>query len=96
MARLHYPLIPRALVPDAYPSLRLIGALDGPLLVLHGERDEIVPVAQGRALFDAAPEPKRLHLFPDAGHNDLIAFDGEAWAAAIRDWAAQLSVTRGA
>ena len=30
MARLHYPFVPRALVPDAYPSLRLIRGLRAP------------------------------------------------------------------
>jgi uncharacterized protein len=87
MARLHYPLIPRALVPDAYPSLRLIGALDGPLLVLHGERDEIVPPLHGEALYDAATCPKRLEILPGVGHNDLIARAGARWAEAIAGWA---------
>ena len=40
MARLHYPLIPRAFVPDAPSSLRRIRRLQAPLLVLHGARDE--------------------------------------------------------
>jgi pimeloyl-ACP methyl ester carboxylesterase len=86
MAALHYRVVPGALVPDAYPSISLVSELRAPLLVMHGERDDIVPASHGRALFDAAPEPKRLHLFPDAGHNDLIAFDGDEWAATIADW----------
>jgi pimeloyl-ACP methyl ester carboxylesterase len=84
MARLHYPVVPRALVPDAYPSLRLIRSLEIPLLVLHGERDDIVPLLHGEELYEAATCPKRLVRFPDAGHNDLI---GPEWAAAIADWA---------
>jgi fermentation-respiration switch protein FrsA (DUF1100 family) len=43
MARVHYPLLPPSLVPDAYPSLRLIRRLQAPLLVLHGARDEVRP-----------------------------------------------------
>jgi pimeloyl-ACP methyl ester carboxylesterase len=86
MAAVHYRVVPSALVPDAYPSLSLVAELRTPLLVLHGERDDIVPASNGRALYDAAPEPKRLHLFPEAGHNDLIAFDGDEWAAVIREW----------
>ena len=84
MARLHYPVVPRALVPDAYPSLRLIGALEVPLLVLHGERDDIVPLLHGQELYEAATCPKRLVTFPDAGHNDLV---GRDWADAIASWA---------
>ena len=84
MARLHYPVVPRALVPDAYPSLRLIRQLAIPLLVLHGERDDIVPLLHGEELYEAAAGPKRLVRFPRAGHNDLV---GPAWAAAIAAWA---------
>jgi fermentation-respiration switch protein FrsA (DUF1100 family) len=87
MARSHYPFIPSALVPDAYPSNRLIGGLEAPLLVLHGERDDIVPVSQGRALFDAAPEPKQIRTFPNLGHNDLVPLAGEACADTIAAWA---------
>jgi fermentation-respiration switch protein FrsA (DUF1100 family) len=87
MARLHYPFIPSGVVPDAYPSIRLIGDLEAPLLVLHGERDDIVPVSHGRALFDAAPEPKQIRTFANLGHNDLVALGGEAYAEAIAAWA---------
>ena len=83
LARLHYPSLPGAFVPDAYPSLRLIRHLQVPLLVIHGERDEVVPSEHGRALYDAAPEPKLLRLFRDAGHNDLITTRGQDWASAV-------------
>ena len=79
MARLHYPFIPRALVPDAYPSLDRIRDLRSPLLVLHGSRDEIVPLMDGEALYKAAPDPKRMHTF-DAGHNDMV---GPDWIAQV-------------
>ena len=87
MARLHYPFIPAALVPDAYPSLRLIRGLEAPLLVLHGERDDVVPPSQGRALFEAAPGPKQMHVFPGLGHNDLIPLAGRGYAGEISSWA---------
>jgi fermentation-respiration switch protein FrsA (DUF1100 family) len=86
MGRVHYPIIPPPLVPDAYPSLRRIRDLECPLLVMHGDRDEIVPVEQGKALYDAAPGPKRLHLFPGAGHNDLLSLAGREWAETIAGW----------
>jgi uncharacterized protein len=92
MARVHYPFIPRALVPDAYPSLRLIRRLQVPLLVLHGARDRIVPLMHGEALFEAAPGPKRIEVFADAAHNDLIARAGPRWVHAIRAWAGKLLI----
>ncbi len=88
MARKVLPLMPRALVPDAYPSLQLIPALTSPVLVLHGERDDIVPVSHGRALHAAARAPKRLEVLAGAGHNDLLTFAAEEWIAAIVDWSA--------
>jgi uncharacterized protein len=90
MARLHYPFIPRALVPDAYPSLRLIRRLRAPLLVLHGARDRIVPLMHGEALFEAAPGPKRIEVLPGAAHNDLIGGAGRHWIEAISGWARDL------
>jgi fermentation-respiration switch protein FrsA (DUF1100 family) len=86
MGRVHYPILPAALVPDAYPSLGRIGGLKCPLLLMHGDRDDIVPIDHGRALFEAAPDPKRLHVFPGLGHNDLISGAGEDWAKAIAEW----------
>jgi fermentation-respiration switch protein FrsA (DUF1100 family) len=86
MARLHYPLVPPALVPDAFPSLRLIPRLRASLLVLHGERDDIVPLGHGEALAEAAPGPKRLEVFAGAGHNDLLALAGPRWAETITAW----------
>jgi fermentation-respiration switch protein FrsA (DUF1100 family) len=87
MAAVHYPFVPAALVPDAYPALRRIHELRAPLLVLHGDSDDIVPVAQGRELFDAAPEPKQMHVFPGLGHNDLVPFAGAELARMIASWA---------
>ena len=87
LARLHYPMIPPSLVPDAYPSLRRIPELGAPLLVLHGARDAIVPLTHGEALFAAAPEPKRLHVVPGAGHNDLVSAAGARYGELLAEWA---------
>jgi fermentation-respiration switch protein FrsA (DUF1100 family) len=87
MGRVHYPLVPAALVPDAYPSLRRIRDLRAPVLVLHGEDDEIVPLSHARALYEAAPEPKRMRVFRGAGHNDLVSLAGAALAQEIASWA---------
>jgi uncharacterized protein len=86
MARLHYGVVPTALVPDAYPSLRRIRELRCPLLVLHGADDMIVPCEHGRALFDAAPGRKRLCILPGAGHNDIVSLAGARLAEEVASW----------
>jgi fermentation-respiration switch protein FrsA (DUF1100 family) len=91
MARRHYPYIPRTAVPDAYPSLRRVPELRAPLLIIHGDRDEIVPLLHADALFDAAPNPKRLHIIEGVGHNDLVTVAGEQWAGAVTDFSAAVA-----
>jgi uncharacterized protein len=72
VGRHHYPFLPVDLVlRDRFNSAAKIGAVRAPLLVLHGERDTIVPPEFGRALFAAAPEPKEAWFAPEGGHNDL-------------------------
>jgi uncharacterized protein len=88
LARLHYPFVPAVAVPDALPSLRRVAQLAAPVLILHGDRDDIVPVDHARRLFDAAPDPKRLHVFTGAGHNDLPWAVQEEYAEVLADWAA--------
>ena len=39
-----------------------------PLLIVHGEKDELVPVGQAQELFSLAGEPKEIFIVPDAGH----------------------------
>ena len=87
MARFHYPFIPTLLVPDAYPNLARIRELRAPLLLLHGDADDIVPVTAGQALYAAAPEPKKLQVLPGLGHNDLVSGAGADYGRLIADWA---------
>ena len=57
-----------------------IGNVHCPLLVIHGENDEIIPVEQGRELFAAANSPKRFLSLPATGHNDSFSGSGaELW-----------------
>ena len=64
-----------------WDSLAKIGRLRAPLLVIHGESDEVVPFAQGRALFEAAPEPKTFVSLRDSRHYDLDAAWSDYWGA---------------
>jgi len=77
VAQCHFPYVPAArLVIDRFDSLSRIGRVRAPILMLHGEHDRVVPVRFGRALFDAAPEPKEGWFVPQAGHEDLARYGG--------------------
>ena len=71
VAAVHYPWLPvRRLLLDRYPSIDRIASVHVPVLVIAGDRDDIVPERLSRRLYDAANEPKRYVLVPGAGHND--------------------------
>jgi uncharacterized protein len=73
IARLRYSYMPVDwLLLDRFDSLHAIGGVRAPVLVMLGARDQIIPPAMGRAIYEAAPEPKQLWVAPDAGHVDLI------------------------
>jgi hypothetical protein len=86
MARFHYPFVPAALVRTRMDSLARIGRVGCPKLFIHSRDDEIVPFAQGRALYDAATPPKRFHEIAGAGHNETRAVGGEAYLEAIAEF----------
>ena len=87
MARAVYPFLPLwPFVRTRYDNVAKVARLRMPLLVLHGERDEVVPFAQGRRVFDAAPEPKRFFAIPGASHNDTYLVGGEAYWRALREF----------
>jgi hypothetical protein len=81
MARKAYPFLPPVgpLIRTRYETVAKAPRLKVPLLVFHGEQDEIVPLAQGRRVFEAAPEPKRFFAIPGASHNDTYVTGGEAY-----------------
>ena len=73
MGKLAHPTLTWSgrLVGNRYNSVALVDSISCPLLILHGTNDELVPLSQGRKLFDAAREPKRLITVDTAGHMNV-------------------------
>ncbi|MGB0505217.1 MAG: alpha/beta hydrolase [Pikeienuella sp.] len=67
------PIYPSCLVmwDERYNSVDLIAQINAPLLVLHGDADQIIPIEQGKTLFKAAMHPKKMIIYPGGRHNDL-------------------------
>jgi fermentation-respiration switch protein FrsA (DUF1100 family) len=78
VAARHYWWLPvRLLMKDKFRSRDCITMLKMPLLVQHGDRDGIIPVDQGRGLFQAANDPKQLVIVPGEGHD--VIFSPDVW-----------------
>lgn len=88
MAKLSHPLVPLAAwaAGDRYDSGARIGKVHRPVLIMHGERDEIVPVEQGEALFRAANHPKTFRLLPGARHNDTFYASGPVYWEQLKEF----------
>jgi len=72
LARYYYPWLPvTILLTDRFDSISKIARNRVPLLLFHGEKDEIVPLRFGKALFDAAPNPKEAVYMSASGHVNL-------------------------
>lgn len=73
VAAQHYPFFPvKLMMLDRFENTDSIKLIHTPLLIVHGERDGMIPVANGKAVFAAALEPKLLKIIPGAGHNTLL------------------------
>ena len=58
----------RRLVRNRFDSRAKIGGVRAPVFVAHGTADRLVPLHHGRALYAAAPAPKRFLPLPGLGH----------------------------
>jgi fermentation-respiration switch protein FrsA (DUF1100 family) len=76
-----YPFIPVSLLmKDQFRSDSRIDKVKTPILIMHGMRDNIIPFAYGRRLFDLAPEPKHFVPLPLGEHENLDAHGAQAAA----------------
>jgi abhydrolase domain-containing protein 17 len=82
------PIFPR----DRFPNLKRIQGMQTPLLVIHGENDEVIPVSHGRKLVEVSlANDKHFSMVPGAGHNDLFEIAGEDIIRQVADFANRVS-----
>ena len=79
------------LVMRQFDSKQRIGKIQTPLLVMHGDRDEVIPYRLGRDLYDAAPEPKSFWTAPGAHHNDLVEVAGDRYRGKLSEFYGSLA-----
>jgi fermentation-respiration switch protein FrsA (DUF1100 family) len=74
-------------LPANYNNLAKAPRLHVPKLIIHGDADEIVPMAMGEKLFAATAEPKFFFPVEGAGHNDTYSIGGKPYLDAIERFA---------
>jgi len=67
-----YPFVPvRFLMKDQFRSDLRIRDVTAPVLIVHGDRDDVIPIGSGEQLYALIAGPKRFLRIPGAGHEDL-------------------------
>ena len=82
LARLGLPFGMLGNPADPVGNLDKMKGLTMPLLIIHGEQDDLIPISQGAMLFEASPaKVKTFRRFAHAGHNDLLYYAEEYFQA---------------
>jgi len=75
-----------------FDNLEKIAAVGVPVLLVHGDLDQLAPVEMARELFARAAEPKTLHIIAGGGHCDVFTMDSTAYLAAWNSYLRALPV----
>jgi uncharacterized protein len=71
---------------DEYAPLGRIGEIAPiPLLVIHGENDNVVEIEMGERVFEEAKEPKEFLRIPHGGHTDIFTVQPEKFKQKFLD-----------
>lgn len=81
-ASIYWWLPVRLLMKDKFDSFAYIGKLKAPLLIIHGDQDDIIPLSEGQKLFASANEPKQMVVIAGGTHGSI--FSAETWAREMR------------
>jgi pimeloyl-ACP methyl ester carboxylesterase len=87
MAQLNsrFRILPMSLlVTQRFDSLGRVGSLKMPVLLIHGDKDRVVPLFMAQRLYDSAPGPKTLVVIPGGGHDNCATVGSEQYVAAVR------------
>jgi len=70
-----------------FPNLNRIQEANLPTLIIHGERDTLIPRSEGESLYGASPTvDKSLVIIHGADHNDIMIRDTGTYFGALKDF----------
>jgi abhydrolase domain-containing protein 17 len=76
---LSFPILPF----DKFTNLDKLKQIHCPVLIMHGQADETIPIQHGRSLYEAAPEPKMSLWIDSAGHNNFADIAGDRYGRTL-------------
>jgi fermentation-respiration switch protein FrsA (DUF1100 family) len=85
VAKFHYGRLPvHWLIGAEFALIDRLPQLSLPKLIIHGDKDDIIPIELGRQVFVAAKPPKSFYVIEGADHNNTYQVGGAAY---FRRWA---------
>jgi len=88
VAKAHYGILPvHWLLGAEFRLIDRLPHLSLPKLVIHGDKDDIIPIELGRQVFEAAKPPKSFLSIPGANHNDTYHVGGAAYFQRFAEFA---------
>lgn len=79
------------LLVSGFETEQLVGSISCPILVIHGDRDRVIPFDLGLQVFKTVNQPKSLWKVQGAGHNDLVVQAGPDYGERLRRFYSELS-----
>lgn len=77
-----------------FPTARFLAHVRAPILLIHGDRDSVIPHALGQQLFEAIDGEKRFVTIPGGDHNDPEPAAPDIYWRAVDELVATSSATR--
>lgn len=77
-----------------FPAVEFMNRANVPALLMHGDRDSVIPIELGRELFDRITGPKEFVVITGGDHNDAVAPDAQAYWSAIDRFVDKLRQSR--
>ncbi len=72
---------------DQFETIDHVSRIDVPILITHGDQDEVIPYVHGERLFDKARSPKYFLPVKGARHNDIWRVGGQRYFETLGQFA---------
>ena len=72
MAKQQYPYVPSQLVRYPLRTDRIIGEIETPITLFHGDQDSLIPLSHSQTLSQLVTNLEQLYVIEGAGHRDIL------------------------